>query len=1013
LPARSETPRKKIVMISSTALDLPDHRGEIRTGCERAGFEPHMMEKLPALDADAVAASLRMVDEADVYVGVFAYRYGHVPKGCDISITEMEYNRAVERNMPRLIFFMHDDHPVTRKDIETGPGEAKLQNLKDRIGHERVATFFRSPQELRAQVVEALTTLGKEIDAAEAGDATAAVVARLHRKTSIPTPPEPYIAHPYTLLQSRELVGRQAELNTLTDWVANPTSFTFSARVFCFVAIGGMGKSALTWKWFNQIAPNEMQPLAGRLWWSFYESDADFENFLVRALCYVSGESEEAVRALPWPEREAQLLRHLNEAPYLFVLDGLERILIAYHRMDASHLADDEYDEYCANYVAGAVGLPASAAKSFVGQHRLRQATDPRAGAFLQKLARVQKSRILMTSRLYPTALQTLTGHPRPGCFTLFLPGLSDDDALGLWRALNVAGSRAELAPIFRSIEGHPLLVQALASEVANYKKAPGDFAQWRADHPQFDPTSLPLVQSRTHILEFALQGLSAKVHQVLHTLVGFRMPASYATLEALLVGPDKACGSAPDLDRALTELEDRGLIGWDRAANRYDAHPIVRSVVWQLASAERQQAVYAALEAHFEPMATPEMDNVETLADLTPAIERYHTLVGLGRHDDAFELFRDRLSKATLYRLGAHHERIGWLEQLFPHSETGLPALSQDRDRSYTLNELAVSYEFSGQPSRAVQLYRQAIEINTRLQNDAYREINLENLGDALLVIGSLRKAEGTLRQALILSRELQDAFSEGGSLQDLGRQFSTRGDSTSGAVALTRAQYIFSELSGIQSEGVGTAYLAERSLLLGDFVRASALADKAWELASDRRFMRDLIRAALVQGEAALGLRDLTRAGARLYHALTQARAVNVVEFELPALIAIARLELAQGHPREARARLDDVWDAAERGPYPLDQVDACNVLAEIAMAENSRPAAIDAATRAYRHAWCDGPPYAYHWGLVKAKAHLAALGAPEPEMPPFDESRFEPMPEVEINPKDEYWVDPDKLG
>jgi hypothetical protein len=166
-------------MISSTALDLPDHRGEIREGCERAGFEPHVMEKLPALDADAIAASLRMVDEADVYVGVFAFRYGYVPNGHDISITEMEYNRAVERGMPRLVFFMHDDHPVTRKDVETGPGEAKLQSLKDRIGRERVATFFHSPKDLRAQVVEALTALGKQFDAAEAGgDATAAVVAR-------------------------------------------------------------------------------------------------------------------------------------------------------------------------------------------------------------------------------------------------------------------------------------------------------------------------------------------------------------------------------------------------------------------------------------------------------------------------------------------------------------------------------------------------------------------------------------------------------------------------------------------------------------------------------------------------------------------------------------------------------------------------------------------------------------------------------------------------------------------
>ena len=58
--------------------------------------------------------------------------------------------------------------------------------------------------------------------------------------------------------------------------------------------------------------------------------------------------------------------------------------------------------------------------------------------------------------------------------------------------------------------------------------------------------------------------------------------------------------------------------------------------------------------------------------------------------------------------------------------------------------------------------------------------------------------------------------------------------------------------------------------------------------------------------------------------------------------------------------------------------------------------------------RLAWCDGEPYAYHWGLVAARKHLAELGAPEPSMPPFDESKYEPMPEVEINPDDEFHVD-----
>jgi hypothetical protein len=1008
-------PDRKIVMISSTALDLPDHRGGIKDGCERAGFEPHMMEKLPALDADAIKASLRMVNEADIYVGVFAYRYGYVPDGHDISVTEMEYDRAAERGIPRLIFFMHEEHPVLPKDVETGPGAAKLKSFKDRVGKERVVSFFKSPGELRGEVLAALTTLAKEIDAAEAEgdpDAVARTAAKLHRKTSIPVPPEPYIAHPYTLLQSRELIGRQAELNVLTEWVANPASLSFSARVFCFVAIGGMGKSALTWKWFNQIAPNEMKQLAGRMWWSFYESDATFENCLIRALCYVSGESEEAVRALSWQEREAQLLQELNQKPYLLVLDGLERVLIAYHRMDASYLSDDDYDQQTANWVAGAIGLPRTAGQSFVGQHRLRQTTDPRVGTFLQKLGQVAKSRILVTTRLYPCELQLPTGQPRPGCFAYFLAGLSDDDALALWRALNVSGSRGELVPIFQSVKGHPLLVQALASEVANYRKAPRDFAAWLIGHPQFDPTSLPLVQSRTHILAFALQGLSATVREVLHTLVGFRMPASYATLEALLVGEGKACTSIRALDQALTELEDRGLIGWDREANRYDAHPIVRGVVWQLADAKDQRAVYAALEAHFEPMATPEWRSVEALADLSPAIERYHTLIGLGRYDDAFNLFHDRLSHATLYRLAAHRERIAWLERMFPNGVAGLPALTRESSQTYLLNTLALSYRFSGLPGRAVPLYWRADKIYEKTDKTDNRQIGLQNLSLALLDTGAIRHAASAAVRSLILARELKVPFGEATSLTFVGYQLNVTGQYASGQLALTRGRRIFIKRTDHLNEGFASTYIAERWLQLGHFAKARIFADRGWELAAAGRLEGDVIGAALMQGRVALGEGDLQRAEERLHHALTRARAVNQGEFELPAMIAIAELELQRGHAADAKTRLDDVWEAAERGPYPLRQADAYNVLANIRLAEGDKSAAIVAATKAYEAAWCDGPPYAYHWGLQKAKAHLGALGAPEPEMPPFDESKFEPLPEVEINPKDEYWVDPAKL-
>src|ERR1700687_2984202 len=93
---QASTSSRKTVMISSTARDLPEHRKEVMDACLRQGMYPIMMEHLPASDADAIAVSMKMVDDAEIYLGLFAFRYGYVPKGYDVSVTEMEYNRAVE-----------------------------------------------------------------------------------------------------------------------------------------------------------------------------------------------------------------------------------------------------------------------------------------------------------------------------------------------------------------------------------------------------------------------------------------------------------------------------------------------------------------------------------------------------------------------------------------------------------------------------------------------------------------------------------------------------------------------------------------------------------------------------------------------------------------------------------------------------------------------------------------------------------------------------------------------------
>jgi len=156
------------VMLSSTSLDLPKYRTAARDACLAAGTFPMMMEHLPASDADAVGVSLRMVEETEIYVGILAHRYGYVPEGADRSITQMEYERAVERGIPRLMFLIHKDVPVLVDDIEIGPGAEKLKAFKDRVCRDRVVRFFRSEDDLRAGLIQALRELPAANPAAKA-----------------------------------------------------------------------------------------------------------------------------------------------------------------------------------------------------------------------------------------------------------------------------------------------------------------------------------------------------------------------------------------------------------------------------------------------------------------------------------------------------------------------------------------------------------------------------------------------------------------------------------------------------------------------------------------------------------------------------------------------------------------------------------------------------------------------------------------------------------------------------
>jgi formylglycine-generating enzyme required for sulfatase activity len=144
------------VFISSTSEDLTEHRAAVRDAILNLKLFPSGMENWPVTGKPPVDLCRDMVRDAEIYVGIYAYRYGWQPEDDGPSITEMEYDWAGEDGIPRLCFVMDDGHPWPEDRKEQEPEkQARLKAFKARVKADQVG-FFTTPDDLKAQVIAAL-----------------------------------------------------------------------------------------------------------------------------------------------------------------------------------------------------------------------------------------------------------------------------------------------------------------------------------------------------------------------------------------------------------------------------------------------------------------------------------------------------------------------------------------------------------------------------------------------------------------------------------------------------------------------------------------------------------------------------------------------------------------------------------------------------------------------------------------------------------------------------------------
>jgi hypothetical protein len=149
------------VFVSSTFVDLIEHRSAVRDCLQQAGFRDVAMETMGAVDARPQAHCLKLIEEqCSYFLGIYAHRYGHVPSGASMSITEAEYHAAGKAGLTRLIYLVDRQMPWLPDFIDKGESAVRLLRLKEQISEQLVCKTFTTPDNLAKNVA---ADLGREV----------------------------------------------------------------------------------------------------------------------------------------------------------------------------------------------------------------------------------------------------------------------------------------------------------------------------------------------------------------------------------------------------------------------------------------------------------------------------------------------------------------------------------------------------------------------------------------------------------------------------------------------------------------------------------------------------------------------------------------------------------------------------------------------------------------------------------------------------------------------------------
>ena len=151
------------IYLSSTYSDLKEHREAVYRALRKMHHDVIAMEDYVATDQRPLDKCLEDVRSCDLYIGLFAWRYGYIPLENNPeqqSITELEYRTAVKQGKPTLLFLLDENAPWSPKlmDSHTGEGNAgaSILALRQEFFRDKLISTFEAKEDIATVVISAV-----------------------------------------------------------------------------------------------------------------------------------------------------------------------------------------------------------------------------------------------------------------------------------------------------------------------------------------------------------------------------------------------------------------------------------------------------------------------------------------------------------------------------------------------------------------------------------------------------------------------------------------------------------------------------------------------------------------------------------------------------------------------------------------------------------------------------------------------------------------------------------------